>query len=175
MFITFVGLMTEYRLERLIAFLKAIEKIGGKRFTIRTFHDRLWLQKIVYIAKHFGINLEYNYSLYIRGPYSKELADDYYTIEREFGEDLPNIEDPSIEISTLKKLWDFVKERDIGELELIATILMIESKYGALLRSISPSERDKLLIKAIKSIKPYFTEEKISKALNELREWELIN
>ena len=42
------------------------------------FDFRLKVQKFVYIAKYFGWKHSYKYSLYIRGPYSSTLADEYY-------------------------------------------------------------------------------------------------
>ena len=42
------------------------------------FNFRLKVQKFVYISKYFGWNHSYKYILYIRGPYSSALADEYY-------------------------------------------------------------------------------------------------
>ena len=68
------------RLIKLIAFLKALEKETGYKFNIEKLEDRLLIQKIVYIARYFGIDLGYHFDCYIRGPYSSELADDYYKL-----------------------------------------------------------------------------------------------
>ena len=43
------------------------------------FNFRLKVQKFVYIAKYFGWNHSYKYILYIRGPYSSALVDEYYS------------------------------------------------------------------------------------------------
>ena len=48
------------------------------------FDFRLKVQKFVYIAKYFGWKHSYKYSLYIRGPYSSTLADEYYNEEDPF-------------------------------------------------------------------------------------------
>ncbi len=70
------------RLIKLIAFLKALEKKTGHKFNIEKLEDRLLIQKIVYIARYFGIDLGYHFDRYLRGPYSTELADDYYKLLR---------------------------------------------------------------------------------------------
>ena len=38
------------------------------------FKNRLKLQKFVYLAKKFGWNLEYDFSMYKHGPYSPGLG-----------------------------------------------------------------------------------------------------
>ena len=68
------------RFIKLIAFLKALERKTGHKFNIEKLEDRLLIQKIVYIARFFGIDLGYHFDCYIRGPYSSELANDYYKL-----------------------------------------------------------------------------------------------
>jgi len=62
-----------------------IEKgIVSKEFRISEFDNRIRLQKYVFFALLFGVRLKkYNFSLYLRGPYSSELADDYYDLEKQ--------------------------------------------------------------------------------------------
>ena len=55
---------------------------GDKRFT-----NRLKLQKYVFLAKHLGMPFRYPYGLYLYGPYSSELAADYYALARGSGKD----------------------------------------------------------------------------------------
>ncbi len=43
---------------------------------------RIKLQKIVYFAKLLGVDFDYNYSMYLHGPYSPELAKDYYSLSQ---------------------------------------------------------------------------------------------
>ena len=43
---------------------------------------RIKLQKIVYFTKLLGVDFEYNYSMYLHGPYSPELAKDYYSLNQ---------------------------------------------------------------------------------------------
>jgi len=71
----------DLRFLKLLWFLKALEK-KGMRFDFRSYTSRFELQHIVYIAKFFGIDLGYKFKHYIKGPYSKELAEDYLLLRR---------------------------------------------------------------------------------------------
>ena len=42
------------------------------------FRDRLLIQKITYMSQFLGIDLNYNFGLYKKGPHCPELTDDYY-------------------------------------------------------------------------------------------------
>ena len=50
------------------------------------FYNRLKLQKYVYIAKHLGMPFKYNYGIYLYGPYSRDLAADYYELAQDWHE-----------------------------------------------------------------------------------------
>ncbi|MHA1369357.1 MAG: hypothetical protein ACTSRA_06545 [Promethearchaeota archaeon] len=46
---------------------------------IESYETRLILQKLTYLCKSLGINLnKYEFNLYLNGPYSSDLANDYY-------------------------------------------------------------------------------------------------
>lgn len=68
------------RLSDLSSFLKLLKENLNFDFNIRSLDDRIKLQKYVFISKSFGLDLGYNYSLYIHGPYSPDLAKDYYNL-----------------------------------------------------------------------------------------------
>ena len=55
---------------------------GDKQFT-----NRLKLQKYAFLAKRLGMPFRYTYGLYLYGPYSSELAADYYALARSSGRD----------------------------------------------------------------------------------------
>ena len=44
------------------------------------FENRLKLQKYVYLAKKFGLDLGYHYNIHLYGPYSRQLTKDYYNL-----------------------------------------------------------------------------------------------
>lgn len=56
--------------------LQALFKTLGKNLAMDTFDDRLMVQKIPYLAQIYGVDLNYHYFWYLRGPYSKDVASD---------------------------------------------------------------------------------------------------
>lgn len=57
-----------------------IFSLAGHRFDVEKFNDRLLAQKGVYLLNLAGVGPEYNFTRYIHGPYSRDLADAYYEI-----------------------------------------------------------------------------------------------
>jgi len=76
------------RAEILSSFVKFLSE-AGFRFDLEDFDSRLKLQKYVFLARKFGLDLGYKFSMYIRGPYSPDLAQDYYNLP-ERGADIPD-------------------------------------------------------------------------------------
>jgi len=65
-------------IDKVIACLKYLEinpKIKDKN---KDYRGRFYTQKTAYIAKALGINLTYCFTPYVSGPYSHDLACDYY-------------------------------------------------------------------------------------------------
>ena len=67
------------------AFIDLLERRGLMRFDIlgedeQNFKNRFMIQKYVYLAKYFGLDMGYGFSMYLHGPYSKTLLDDYYEL-----------------------------------------------------------------------------------------------
>lgn len=92
----------------------------GEDFTNKIRNDfnfRLKVQKFVYIAKYFGWNHSYKYSLYIRGPYSSALADEYYN------DDILKYSPLKINGFDLNSFNGFVDGKSIHYLESAFTIL----------------------------------------------------
>lgn len=42
------------------------------------FYTRFRIQKCMYMAQHLGLGTDYNYKQYVYGPYSQDLAAEYY-------------------------------------------------------------------------------------------------
>lgn len=56
---------------------------------ISSLGHRIVCQKIIYFANRLGISPKYNFNLYVRGPYSHELAKDLYALEKYFSDVIP--------------------------------------------------------------------------------------
>ncbi len=46
------------------------------------FNNRLKIQKYVYLVKYYGLDMNYDYNTYLHGPYSQQLAWDYYSLAK---------------------------------------------------------------------------------------------
>lgn len=72
-------------------FIRFLEDHGLVEFDVigngdKQFINRLKLQKYVFLAKYLGMPFRYQYGLYLYGPYSSELAADYYALARNSGQ-----------------------------------------------------------------------------------------
>ncbi len=68
--------------ESLAAVLSQVAKSTGESYDPSDFTKRLRIQKSIYLLKALGYNpvSKYSFGSYVRGPYSPQLANDYYAI-----------------------------------------------------------------------------------------------
>lgn len=83
-----------------------------------SFKFRFKVQKFVFISKYFGWNHNYNFSLYIHGPYSNVLSNEYYSNIFEYN---PLI----IDELNIKEFKEFICDKSDNFLEAASTILFI--------------------------------------------------
>ena len=141
------------RLAKLAGFIKALENIGFN-FDVNRFNHRLKLQKYVYLARRYGIDLGYRYNLYIRGPYSPELADDYYSVR---------VGMPEEHVDVPENFFRLVKGKSERWLELAATLVMIKERY--------PDISDEEMIDIVIGNKPFATPEELKNILKKLKKY----
>ena len=118
------------------------------------FNFRLKVQKYVYIAKYFGWNHSYKYSLYIRGRYSSALADEYYD------EDILKYSPLEIEGFDSNSFSDFVDGKSIHYLESASTILYYMGSEENLTRAYA--------IEKLNMIKPHIDSEIVGNAYDDI-------
>lgn len=102
---------------------KIWNKLGKPNMNL--FRDRLLLQKKIYLLQESGFNLGYNFSFYLHGPYSSDLATDGYKMN--LGE---NISDNNMDDPVFNKLNILEKghENDSFWFELLATIVFLRKR-----------------------------------------------
>lgn len=105
------------KMRKLPAFIRMLGNRNIHKFNPDDFISRLRLQKYVYLAKFFDIDLGYKYNLYLRGPYSPTLAEDYYN--------LTEMDKVVGAISNFDKFADLVSGKDHKWLEIASTILFV--------------------------------------------------
>jgi len=70
---------------KLAGILARLTECSGKRFDASDFWSRFRIQKSIYLLQAMGYpgTSDYRFNLYLRGPYSPDLAKDYYALENE--------------------------------------------------------------------------------------------
>lgn len=140
--------------QEFIKLISALKYLGIK-CNIEVFECRKKIQKTVYILKAMGMNYSYNFSLYLYGVYSKELADDYYAHEEELKNQTTDYNLPDDD----KKILDKFEDMDNATLEAVSTIIYKDLQYANI----------KTLLKEIKNIKPRLTDFQIISAQNKAK------
>lgn len=118
---------------------------------------RVKTQKFVYFAQEcFGLRFRYRHTLYIYGPYSPELATDYYRIS-----DIDDISDGGLDgWGGREKFLEFARSHNDAEwLEIASTLLYIHRD--------APLPMERLIFRA-KRVKRKHTREHIVEVYNEL-------
>ena len=122
------------------------------------FESRLKIQKMVYLASFFGLDLGYKYRLYKHGPYSTRLAMDYYELAEvpqkymgEFEGVLPNTFDSDGFINC-------VGRKNKNWLEISTTLIEERTKF--------PNKSQ--LVTHVHKIKPRYTIEYIEQVYDEM-------
>ena len=156
---------------KLLPFMKFLEREAGFDFDIEKFEHRLMLQKYVFISKFFGFNHDYSYRIYLRGPYSPALADDYYKLADFYSS---YDEDYTKELGGLntEKFLKVIDGKDGKWLEIAATILSVYDTYRQKFRGAELIER---VISTSCDIKSATEAEKIYYVFDELKRVELID
>lgn len=120
----------ENKVDALGGLLKRIGNFDPNDFK-SNFNDRLILQKTIYLMEHFGLNIGYYFSWYLRGPYSPALARDAYEIAKTYSEiPLAKFANPAKE-ERFCKFLSFIKpfSHNHADLERIASTHFLCKKY----------------------------------------------
>ena len=117
------------------------------------------IQKFVFLAKYFGWNNSYLYNLYIHGPYSPRLADDYYS------EDIFNYAPFKISNFNFDSFRNFIRGKSKDYLESASTIL--------LLKKFKNDFSLEFAIEKLSNIKPHISSEIVEETFNDVCEFQL--
>ena len=141
------------RMNELKSFVKYMEDCKIFKFRVNIFNNRLKLQKYVFLARKYGFNLGYSYNLYIHGPYSPQLADDYYALEESAIEpEKITLDEGFIKLIRKKSEW---------WLELASTVVTVSERYRDM--------RDEMMIKLVRNSKPFASKSEVEEVISKLR------
>lgn len=131
--------MTDSKEVVLAGFLKYVG-LDRKKVVSGDIHNRIKAQKLVYFGKELGLPLDYDFNLYLYGPYSSALADDYFRMsEEEWARG--QIEIPANISSLINKLSKY----DFLFLEIAATLHSLKTS--------NPEASEKAIINGVLSLK----------------------
>lgn len=145
-------------LDKVAACFKAL----GFKPKIDDFEDRLVIQKAVYLLQLKGVKTGFEYRLYVRGPYSRELTEQVYSNKKklehlEVAESLTNAE--SRNVAEFKELF--------GELK--PSILEIAATYSFFAFC---QKQDPLTAQRnVKKMKPFYSEAQLAVGISRAKEF----
>ncbi len=131
---------------------KAIASFKALGFTpsLNNFENRLKMQKIICLLEIMGMDIGYNFGIYVRGAYSPDLTEDLY-------QSLPISDSLNLEgvlsASDEKILSEFKLS---GILDMKSSILEIAATYADLVKIEGLRPNDALF--KLKTLKPFFSE-----------------
>jgi uncharacterized protein YwgA len=120
-----------------------------------SFNERLRVQKAVFLLKHLGIApfTDYDFSLYVHGPYSPTLAADYYDVAKVKA--MPMKLEPRVET-----LLNWFASKDERWLEIASSIISIKEKY--------PRDKNDAIHPLLKMSKPWVDRGTFNSVMTEL-------
>ncbi len=137
------------KLKKLLACLKEL----NFKPNVNNFEHRLIIQKTACLLELMGFKIGYNFSLYVRGPYSTDLTHDLYdNIQFVYENKIsPNFSSPKRE-----KLLEFSDATD----KLDPALLEIMSTYAFISKALGKDEKEAII--ELKRLKPFFSDAQIA-------------
>ena len=111
--------------EKFIAYLNLLDvKIDSDKFEYR-----IKAQKLAYIIqKLVGKTMYSDFSFYIRGPYSRELAREYFEYKKDFKEGKTEVGLTNEENEEIDQTIPLLKSLNQRQLEIVASLLYLQDK-----------------------------------------------
>ena len=138
-------------IDRVIACLKYLEISPKIRAKNKDYRGRFFTQKTAFLAKALGINLPYSFTPFVSGPYSHDLACDYYanadkveTLDSDY-----KLSNQEIEILDKIKSCSGIYE---------SMTLMESTATTVYLKEQTPEMSDDDLFAELKRLKPHLTD-----------------
>lgn len=122
------------------------------------FQNRFRIQKYVFLAGMYGLNLRFRYNLYIYGPYSRDLAKEYYKIANDRDRMYSQADSSPPQGLQSGDFLGIVNGKDQDWLEIATTLLDMYARF--------PKRGD--LVESVRRIKSGFTYGFISNVLDGL-------
>jgi uncharacterized protein YwgA len=138
-------------IDKVIACLKYLEIYPKIKDKNKDYRGRFFTQKTVFLAKAMGMNLTYSFTPYVSGPYSHDLACDYYANADKMEALNSNYKLSNQEIEILEKIKSCSGIYD-------RMTLMEATTTTVYLKQHSPQLSDDDLFVELKRLKPHLTD-----------------
>ena len=160
--------------EKLIAYLNLL----GIRISNNSFESRMKAQKLAYIIQSLLGEHLYSFNFYVRGPYSPDLARDYFEHASEFASGKSSYKPSSDEREKLEHAKAFLSNMSLSEFEIVAGLLYLMREKGLneddaelRLHELKPQLKLEDIWKGTNTIKKLFlTSELRDKIMSELKD-----
>jgi uncharacterized protein YwgA len=146
---------------------------AGESLKLELFEDRLALQKVTYLLQEAGVVLGYDFTWYVRGPYSPSLTKDAYQLAG-LNVDAKNLPDLDAEdkpkVASVSDLVRGVQAKKEGReywLELLASLHFV-AKY------LCEGQSEQQVLVHFKLKKPKFSDDNVREAWTLLSSHNLI-
>ena len=133
----------------------------------RDYSSRFKIQKLAYLCKSMGMSLNYKFTLYLNGPYSTSLTQDYYQAPKLIENLETDYKFDEKDLNILDKISEYVLNHPITLeyesefLEAVATVRYLKNKYSDMLddeifaktKEIKQHLKDSIIVLAINTVK----------------------
>lgn len=149
------------------------------------FKSRFRIQKCMFIAQHLGLEKKYEYKRYLRGPYSAQLANDYYDLANiSISQDDDNLNSEFKRSECLKIMNRYDKDDDNNAwLEIATTLIHTATKKTdqnklvsfatTFIRTNKKTDKNKL-IDFVSTVKIQYSQSYIERVLGEVLQTPLV-
>ena len=138
-------------IDKVIACLKYLEISPKIKDKDKDYRGRFFTQKTAFLAKALGMNLTYSFTPYVSGPYSHDLACDYYANANEVESLSSNYELSSQEVQLIDRIKGCFGIYD-------SMTLMEATATTVYLKQQKPQLSDDDLFVELKRLKPHLTD-----------------
>jgi uncharacterized protein YwgA len=130
--------------------------IAGLKFlglspNVHEYRGRFFTQKTAFLAKALGVEIKYDFTVYVAGPYSRELTCDYYAQSTKLESLQTDYELTQSDVQVLEKIKACSDIYDnMGLMEAVSTIVYLKTQ--------NPELTDDDLFVRLKWLKPHLTD-----------------
>ncbi len=162
---------------RQIASLLTLKELGIDA-SMKSFRDRLVVQKVIYLSQAAGLDLGYYYGWYIRGPYCSPVADDMFAAFADPNGIVDAYENWSLGPETKKKLEPLGKllekakfdpNAESSDPKLARHLELLASVHYLIERKQVTHHGPKAITKKLNDCGKNFAEKEVAQALHDLK------